>query len=350
MFDQMARGRGQVAGADRQGRRAGQLRGLSQALTKLSTDEVKVNIVHAAVGGITESDINLALASKAVVIGFNVARRRAARKLAEHSGVRDPLLQHHLRRGRRGEGGAVGHARRRSRRRASSAWSRCARSTGSPRSAPSPAATCSRASCKRGAQRARAARQRRHPRRRARFAQALQGRRARGEGAASSAACRSRTSTTSRRATSSRSTRSSRSRGRSPERRAAGTARHEASQRAQRVGDQIQRELAELLRDEVKDPRVGRGHDHRASRCRATCRTPRCSSRTSPAAPRTREAAARAAAHGRLPAQRARRTGSISTRCRSCTSPTTTRSSRGMRLSQLIDEAVAADRKPASGS
>ena len=46
--------------------------GLSQALTKLSTNEVKVNIVHAAVGGITESDINLALASKAVVIGFNV--------------------------------------------------------------------------------------------------------------------------------------------------------------------------------------------------------------------------------------------------------------------------------------
>ena len=41
------------------------------------------------------------------------------------------------------------------------------------------------------------------------------------------------------------------------------------SQRAQRVGDEIQRELAQLLRDEVKDPRVGRGHDHRASRCRA---------------------------------------------------------------------------------
>ena len=49
----------------------GSYEALQQALTKLSTDEVKVNIVHAAVGGITESDINLALASKAVVIGFN---------------------------------------------------------------------------------------------------------------------------------------------------------------------------------------------------------------------------------------------------------------------------------------
>jgi translation initiation factor IF-2 len=48
---------------------------------------VKVNIVHAAVGGITESDVNLALASKAVIIGFNTRADAAARKLAEHSGV-----------------------------------------------------------------------------------------------------------------------------------------------------------------------------------------------------------------------------------------------------------------------
>ena len=65
----------------------GSYEGLSQALSKLSTDEVKVNIVHAAVGGITESDINLALASKAVVIGFNVRADAQARKLAETSGV-----------------------------------------------------------------------------------------------------------------------------------------------------------------------------------------------------------------------------------------------------------------------
>jgi translation initiation factor IF-2 len=65
----------------------GSYEALSTALSKLSTDEVKVNIVHAAVGGITESDVNLALASKAVVIGFNTRADAAARKLAEHSGV-----------------------------------------------------------------------------------------------------------------------------------------------------------------------------------------------------------------------------------------------------------------------
>ena len=65
----------------------GSYEGLSHALSKLSTDEVKVNIVHAAIGGITESDINLALASKAVVIGFNVRADAAARKLAESGGI-----------------------------------------------------------------------------------------------------------------------------------------------------------------------------------------------------------------------------------------------------------------------
>jgi translation initiation factor IF-2 len=65
----------------------GSYEALATALTKLSTDEVKVNIVHAAVGGITESDVNLALASKAVIIGFNTRADAAARKLAEHNGV-----------------------------------------------------------------------------------------------------------------------------------------------------------------------------------------------------------------------------------------------------------------------
>jgi translation initiation factor IF-2 len=65
----------------------GSYEALSNALAKLSTDEVKVNIVHAAVGGITESDVNLALASKAVVVGFNTRADAAARKLAEHNGV-----------------------------------------------------------------------------------------------------------------------------------------------------------------------------------------------------------------------------------------------------------------------
>ncbi|AVO50391.1 translation initiation factor IF-2 [Melaminivora suipulveris] len=60
---------------------------LGQSLLKLSTDEVKVQLVYAGVGGISESDVNLALASKAIVIGFNVRADAGARKLAETHGV-----------------------------------------------------------------------------------------------------------------------------------------------------------------------------------------------------------------------------------------------------------------------
>ena len=60
---------------------------LAQSLVKLSTPEVRVQIVHAAVGGISESDINLAIASKAVIIGFNTRADAGARKLAENNGV-----------------------------------------------------------------------------------------------------------------------------------------------------------------------------------------------------------------------------------------------------------------------
>ena len=60
---------------------------LAQSLVKLSTAEVKVQIVHAAVGGISESDVNLAIASKAVIIGFNTRADSGARKLAENNGV-----------------------------------------------------------------------------------------------------------------------------------------------------------------------------------------------------------------------------------------------------------------------
>jgi translation initiation factor IF-2 len=56
-------------------------------MKKLSTSEVKVQVVHAAVGGISESDVNLAIASKAVIIGFNVRADAGSRKLAEGNGV-----------------------------------------------------------------------------------------------------------------------------------------------------------------------------------------------------------------------------------------------------------------------
>ncbi|WP_291940785.1 translation initiation factor IF-2 [Limnohabitans sp.] len=60
---------------------------LGASLLKLSTEEVKVQLVYAGVGGISESDINLAIASKAIVIGFNVRADAGARKLAEGNGV-----------------------------------------------------------------------------------------------------------------------------------------------------------------------------------------------------------------------------------------------------------------------
>lgn len=60
---------------------------LAQSLLKLSNDEVKVRIIHAGVGAITETDINLAQASGAVVIGFNTRADAGARKLSENFGV-----------------------------------------------------------------------------------------------------------------------------------------------------------------------------------------------------------------------------------------------------------------------
>jgi len=65
----------------------GSFEALTHALEKLSTDEVRVNIIHSGVGAITESDVNLALASKAVVIGFNSRADAIARKLIGSTGV-----------------------------------------------------------------------------------------------------------------------------------------------------------------------------------------------------------------------------------------------------------------------
>ena len=60
---------------------------LAQSLLKLSTDEVKVNVIHAAVGAISESDVHLAQASKAVILGFNTRAEAGARKAAENVGI-----------------------------------------------------------------------------------------------------------------------------------------------------------------------------------------------------------------------------------------------------------------------
>jgi translation initiation factor IF-2 len=65
----------------------GSVEALSSALTDLSTDKVKVTIVHAAVGAITEGDVNLAIAAKAIVVGFNVRPAGKAGILAQKEGI-----------------------------------------------------------------------------------------------------------------------------------------------------------------------------------------------------------------------------------------------------------------------
>jgi translation initiation factor IF-2 len=65
----------------------GSVEAVSDALSRLSTDEVRLNILHASVGGITESDVLLASASNAVVLGFNVRPESKANDVAEREGV-----------------------------------------------------------------------------------------------------------------------------------------------------------------------------------------------------------------------------------------------------------------------
>ena len=87
MFEQMSEGEVRTLSLIVKSDVQGSAEAIAQSLQKLSTSEVKVNLIHGGVGAITESDINLALASKAIVIGFNTRADAAARKLAESAGV-----------------------------------------------------------------------------------------------------------------------------------------------------------------------------------------------------------------------------------------------------------------------
>jgi len=87
MFQQMDEGEVKNVNVLIKGDVQGSIEALSESLIKLSTDEVKVSVVHGMVGAINESDINLAMASSAVVIGFNVRADAQARKLAEQEDV-----------------------------------------------------------------------------------------------------------------------------------------------------------------------------------------------------------------------------------------------------------------------
>jgi translation initiation factor IF-2 len=87
MFEQMGEGEVKTLPLIIKSDVQGSYEALATSLQKLSTDEVKVNIIHTGVGAISESDVNLGAASKAVVIGFNVRADTGARKLIDSSGV-----------------------------------------------------------------------------------------------------------------------------------------------------------------------------------------------------------------------------------------------------------------------
>jgi translation initiation factor IF-2 len=87
MFESMGDGQAQVLALIIKADMQGSQEALAQSLLKLSTDEVKIQVVHSAVGAISESDVNLAIASKAVIVGFNVRADAGARKLAEGNNV-----------------------------------------------------------------------------------------------------------------------------------------------------------------------------------------------------------------------------------------------------------------------
>lgn len=87
IFDQMNAGEQSTLNIVLKADVQGSLEAIQESLNKLSTDEVKVNIVASAVGGITESDANLAIASNAILIGFNVRADLSAKNLVEREGV-----------------------------------------------------------------------------------------------------------------------------------------------------------------------------------------------------------------------------------------------------------------------
>jgi translation initiation factor IF-2 len=87
MFGQMAEGEKKVLTLVIKADVQGSQEALVHALTRLATEEVKVTVVHAGVGAITESDVNLAMAARAVIIGFNARADATARKLIESAGI-----------------------------------------------------------------------------------------------------------------------------------------------------------------------------------------------------------------------------------------------------------------------
>ena len=148
VFSQMAEGGSADDHTADQGGRAGQRRGAARrAREALVADDVRIKVIGASVGGITESDVQLAAASKAIIIGFNVRADAARARRDQGDRRRDPLLQHHLRGHRRRQSRRERHAARRKSGSRSSGSPRCARCSARRSSATSRAAWSSTATC-----------------------------------------------------------------------------------------------------------------------------------------------------------------------------------------------------------
>lgn len=87
MFESMTAGNRQVLNLVIKADVRGSLEALLGALADLGNDEVKVNVVSGGVGGLTESDVTLAMTSEAIIFGFNVRADAGARRLSEQEGV-----------------------------------------------------------------------------------------------------------------------------------------------------------------------------------------------------------------------------------------------------------------------
>jgi translation initiation factor IF-2 len=141
MFSQMGAGKVEnlniVLKADVQG----SVEALRDALTKIITDEVKVKIVSSGVGGINESDVNLAVASNAIMIGFNVRADASSRRLIEEHEVDlhyYSVIYDAIDEVKRAVSGMLAPEVGKP----SSAWPKCAMCSLRPSSAPLPAVSC----------------------------------------------------------------------------------------------------------------------------------------------------------------------------------------------------------------
>jgi translation initiation factor IF-2 len=93
LYDRIQQGEAKELRVVLKGDTHGSIQAIQEALERLSTDEVRIQVIHQGVGGITETDVTLAAASDAIIVGFNVTPLGKARKVAELEQVDIRLYQ-----------------------------------------------------------------------------------------------------------------------------------------------------------------------------------------------------------------------------------------------------------------